>query len=380
MSRPVLVYLAGAVWGDLVCQDRQLATRMTASHDVLWVDPPMSWLVRRGVSRELEQVAPHVHRLRVIGPPGVTRVVSRSLAQRHLHRQVSRACAGLGKIVAGVVLANPYGSFGSIPGRRMLFVTDDWVAGADLMGLSRQRISALERRNVRQAHVVAAVSANLAATLHGRQGREVAVVPNGCDPAIGAAAATAVAFDVALPSPVVGLLGQLNERLDLDVLDAVAERGVSILVVGPRAERDSSTTARLDTFLARDNVQWVGWQRPEDLPTFLASMKVGMTPYADTAFNRASSPLKTFDYLAAGLQVVATSLPAVSTQEARLIAVETVPRLYADRVVQLAGQAHDPVERQARLDVAARHSWQSRANDLLLLLLPDGRARGAVGT
>jgi len=373
VSRPLLVYLAGAVWGDLVCQDRQLAKRMTASHDVLWVDPPVSWLARRGATRELEQVAPNVHRLRVVGPPGVTRVGARSLAQRHLHREVARASSVLGTSIAGVVLANPYGSFGSIPGRRLLFVTDDWVAGADLMGLSRKRISALERRNVRQAHVVAAVSANLAATLHDRQGREVAVVPNGCDPVIGAAAATAVPFDVALPSPVVGLLGQLNERLDLDLLDAVAERDVSILVVGPRAERDPSTSARLDAFLGRDNVQWVGWQRPEDLPTFLAAMKVGLTPYADTAFNRASSPLKTFDYLAAGLQVVATALPAVSAREASLIAVETVPELYADRVVQLLGQADDPVQRQARLDVAARHSWQSRAADLLGLLLPQGR-------
>ena len=369
----MLVYLAGAVWGDLVCQDRQLATRMTASHDVLWVDPPMSWLARRNASRQLEQVAPHVHRLRVVGPPGVTRVGSRSLAQQHLHREVARAATALRGDVAGVVLANPYGSFGSIPGRRLLFVTDDWVAGAELMGLSRRRISTLERRNVREAHVVAAVSANLAGTLRERQGREVAVVPNGCDPAIGAAAATAVPFEVALPAPVVGLLGQLNERLDVDLLDAVADRGVSILVVGPRAEREPSTSARLDAFLTRDNVQWVGWQRPEDLPTFLAAMKVGLTPYADTAFNRASSPLKTFDYLAAGLQVVATALPAVSPQEAGLIAVETVPERYADRVVELAARADDPSQVQARLAVAARHSWQSRADDLLGLLLPDDR-------
>jgi hypothetical protein len=38
-------------------------------------------------------------------------------------------------------------------------------------------------------------------------------------------------------------------------------------------------------------------------------MDVGLTPYADTPFNQASFPLKTLEYLSAGLPVVSTDLP-----------------------------------------------------------------------
>ncbi len=55
---------------------------------------------------------------------------------------------------------------------------------------------------------------------------------------------------------------------------------------------------------------WVGRRAFEELPAYLRLMNVGLTPYTDTPFNRASFPLKTLEYLAAGLPVVSTDLPA----------------------------------------------------------------------
>ena len=42
-----------------------------------------------------------------------------------------------------------------------------------------------------------------------------------------------------LPPPVVGLVGQLSERIDLDILDGLVDAGFALLIVGP-AKRGGS--------------------------------------------------------------------------------------------------------------------------------------------
>ena len=54
----------------------------------------------------------------------------------------------------------------------------------------------------------------------------------------------------------------------------------------------------------------VGLKPFEELPSYVRVMDAGL-PYADSAFNRASSPLKVLEYLAAGRPAIATDLPAV---------------------------------------------------------------------
>ena len=48
----------------------------------------------------------------------------------------------------------------------------------------------------------------------------------------------------------------------------------------------------------------------QELPSYLRVIDVGLTPYSQSDFNRASFPLKTLEYLAAGRPVVASDLPA----------------------------------------------------------------------
>lgn len=40
--------------------------------------------------------------------------------------------------------------------------------------------------------------------------------------------------DVELRGPIVGFAGQINDRTDLRLLEAIADRGVSLLLAGPK--------------------------------------------------------------------------------------------------------------------------------------------------
>ena len=62
----------------------------------------------------------------------------------------------------------------------------------------------------------------------------------------------------------------------------------SLLLVGPR--QATFEIAKLDRLLASPNVQWVGAKNFQELPSYLRVIDVGLTPYSQSDFNRASFP------------------------------------------------------------------------------------------
>ena len=85
------------------------------------------------------------------------------------------------------------------------------------------------------------------------------------------------------------------------------DRGVA---AAGRAGSPTFDPERMEALIARPNVHWLGTKPFAELPSYLGAIDVGLTPYAQSAFNRASFPLKTLEYLAAGRPAVASDLPA----------------------------------------------------------------------
>jgi teichuronic acid biosynthesis glycosyltransferase TuaH len=368
------VYLAGDRWNRVPGTDRRLSTALARHVPVLWVDPPFSHLTRaESGDREpnrpgLDEVAPGVTRLRVRTLPGASRPLFRPAARRDLSGRIMAAAKALSLRVDAVIVASASAEFpAGVPGARVLYVTDDWEAGAQLMGLDPSAITAALERNLRAADVVAAVSTHLASAL-AKRGHHAVLLPNGCE------------VPTSLPiSPDDGralaavLVGQLNERLDMDLLDELVRRGVPLTVFGPRTDRNPEAGRRLDAILSASSVEWLGEISAADLPSRLAGMGVeggvGLAPYADSAFNRASFPLKVLEYLAAGLPVVSTDLPALRWLATDLI--DIVPAnatAFVDTVERLLRTPVEATGRQERHAFAQRHTWDSRARQLLSLV------------
>jgi len=179
------------------------------------------------------------------------------------------------------------------------------------------------------------------------------------------------------------LIGRLNARIDMDLLEAIADAGFSLLLIGPHDRRWEP--ARFAALVARQGVRHVGWVPETEAPAYIAAADVGITPYRDIPFNRASFPLKTLDYLSAGRPAVSTRLPAAQWLLDDLAASKPgippgqILRVADDRagfvgaVRQLAGEPGRP--RHLRGDsepapaawcrtFAARHSWSCRADAL----------------
>jgi teichuronic acid biosynthesis glycosyltransferase TuaH len=355
----VLVVCAGTDWDGVAGSDRMLATGLAEYTDVLWVDPPTSLIRAQGLPR-LGRIAPRMHRLSPLVLPMHTRAGVRHTTPALVRAQIRWALRSLGArphTVLDCRLGGMLGGWGPQV-RNVLYGTDDFVAGAELMGRSREQVMAEERTAVDLADLVLAVSPVLRDRWAG-MGAEVLLLPNGVrtETYDGLAAVTPAA-DVHLTGPVAGVCGHLSERIDIGLLEAVADEGCSLLLVGPYDPRWEPERFRALT--ARDRVQWTDRRPYEQMPAYMRHLDVGLTPYTDTAFNRASFPLKTLEYLAAGLPVVSTDLPATRWLSTDLVTLAD-RSLYAKAARAAAEQPRTAGAVSARREFAELHSWRARA-------------------
>ena len=105
-----------------------------------------------------------------------------------------------------------------------------------------------------------------------------------------------------LGRPRIGYFGVIDERLDLELLAAVADARPAwqLVMVGPRAKIDERDVPR------RPNISYLGMKSYDELPSYLAGWDVAMLPFALNAATEHISPTKTPEYLAGGKPVVST--------------------------------------------------------------------------
>lgn len=106
---------------------------------------------------------------------------------------------------------------------------------------------------------------------------------------------------------VAGYVGVLDERLDLALIQALAEAlpDWTIRLVGPVAKIEASALPQAA------NLEYPGLVAYSELPATMAGFDVALMPFALNEATRAISPTKTLEYLAAGLPVVSTRVPDV---------------------------------------------------------------------
>jgi glycosyltransferase involved in cell wall biosynthesis len=233
------------------------------------------------------------------------------------------------------------------------------------------------------ADVVACVSDGVADWARRRSARpdRVHVVPNGVDVERVRPASRAVTGASETPF-VLGFVGTLKPWHGLEVLvEALAllhrrePAAYRLLVVGagPQAEPLAAQAERLEV---ADLVETTGAVQPADVPALLHRMDVATAPYPD-GDDCYFSPLKVYEYLAAGLAVVASSVGQVpdALDHGRL-GVLVAPGRSEELAEAVAGlRADEPRRRDlraaARAAAVQRHGWDGVV-DTVLRLLPAG--------
>lgn len=222
-------------------------------------------------------------------------------------------------------------------------------------------------RAVSAADAVVSITSALAAEVRARfaPACPVEVIPDAADPG--------VFREVLAPGPVRAVyLGQLMPWKGVEVLLRALARvpGLPALVMGGRDGPDphrDELQQLAQTLGLEGRVEWAGWLAAADAWKRLRRGDIGIVPTrAGGSQELSTSPLKLFEYLACGLPVVASDLPAlrevIRDGENGLLFAEGDPAALASALVRLEASA----ELRARLAAGAiagadERSWAARA-------------------
>lgn len=160
---------------------------------------------------------------------------------------------------------------------------------------------------------------------------------------------------------VIGYVGALARWIDYGRIRAVArhDRDWRIVLIGP----DYDGTLDPSGLLSEPNVCWLGPKDYDALPAYVLRFDVALVPFrADLDLVQSVSPIKLYEYAAAGVPVVSTDM-----RECRDLPEVAVA---ADEAAFVAAVArdHDAAHGERLRAFGRENSWDARAREILAAL------------
>jgi glycosyltransferase involved in cell wall biosynthesis len=178
-------------------------------------------------------------------------------------------------------------------------------------------------------------------------------------------AGTALSADIAnLPRPIIGYFGVIDERLDYDLIAALAKRFPqgSVAMVGPLAKVDPDDLPKLD------NIHWLGQRAYTDLPNIVKAFDVCMMPFALNAATQYINPTKTLEYMAAGKPIVSTAIADVVRNFTPVVSVAYSQQEFGDAVQQALTDPRADLLAQG-VEIASGATWDVTVTQMRALML-----------
>ncbi|MCP3986890.1 MAG: glycosyltransferase family 1 protein [bacterium] len=380
-----LVLVASAVWDTPAPVNvHQIARRFAArGHRVLFVESSGLRGPSVSSSHDLQRIAARLRKLGggprevapglfVLGPlalPGANAQWLRRVSGWALGAQVAGAMRRLGMdrpilwsfVPTGLLLAD------RIPHRGLVYHCVDDYAGNP--GVDPERIAELEAGLLERAELVVATSPVLAERLGGQRA-DVRLAANVADTSLFSRAVGSALPEpdelADLPHPRLLYVGNLAAyRIDPALLRAAldAAPGAALVLVGAAGLGDVGTMPpALTSLLADPRVRAVGPKPHAELPAWMQHCDVALIPFLDSAHTRASLPLKLWEYLSAGLPVVARALPNLEGLEREGVRTASTPAAYSEAVAEAVEEPR--TARVARSRGAQDHGWEARIETL----------------
>ena len=166
----------------------------------------------------------------------------------------------------------------------------------------------------------------------------------------------------ALPRPVIAFVGAVSGyKLNIDwMVHAARERpSWTFLLVGPVGMADPETNVQ--TLKSLPNVRITSIKPYDELPAVLKGVNVTVIPYNINRYTESVFPIKFFEMLATGKPLVISALPSLEAYFDDVLVARD-----ADGFVTACEAAlqDTPEQRDARIALAQRNSWEKRVSEL----------------
>ena len=387
-----MIYLGMSPWEGMWRNRQQLMSRFAKMMPVLYVEP---WTTLKKVRRSLLQAgtdsdgrhksSPEIEGLGIFhGSPLLPVSGSRYLAeftQRRWYAAIRRRAKRLGITRPILWISRP--EFSGALGRMnesisIYHIVDEYGGYTSQNEATRQRLWEAERQLIDAVDFSIAVSSELVSNKGSHSGT-VHLVENAVDvdAFIRVQHSGMTPADLSgIPRPRLGYCGLIGKRLDLALLKELARcrPDGSIVLVGKVDTRDCAHD--LEELGEMENVYILGERDVSEVPAYITGFDVGLLPYQLNLETKNISPLKMYEYLAAGIPVVSTDIPAARRQD-KLVHVAHTAGAFADACrEELVND--NAVRKNMRLDYARSNTWDCRVEQICDLIVA-GLERRASG-
>ncbi|MGH7211674.1 MAG: glycosyltransferase, partial [Acetobacteraceae bacterium] len=188
---------------------------------------------------------------------------------------------------------------------------------------------------------------------------DIQVIPNGAEIDWQAEKMPVPEVLAGIAPPIVGYVGNLRDRIDWEIIGQVARARPdwSVVLIGPQGD----DAAAAPDPRCPSNLHLPGPVPYEVARACLRHFDVGIVPHLACEMTESMNPLKIYNYLAAGLPVVATAIPNLEGL-ADLITIASDAESF---VAAIAGALSRPREDRTPADRVQEFAWPRRIDAML---------------
>lgn len=255
--------------------------------------------------------------------------------------------------------------------RNKLLVVFDWAEDwaqyfTEFSPARRKYVASLEEKIIREADIVFVVSKELLERAKKINDNSYQIL-DGTTPEIFNNYNGRIPEELEnIPRPLVGYVGTLFRRFDLDLIAELSKKlpHCSIVLVGNILLPSEELIK-----IRQNNIFLLGGKGYNELPNYMMNFDVCILPYIPLP--QTSPPTKIYDYLATGKPVVSTYLPALEDFSSLIKLAHTKEEFIS--FVSEALHENDAKIRSERLKKAEENSWFKRTEEIINIINVTGK-------
>jgi len=379
-DRSIVIVCSNTMFDENPLGAKPFSQALETKYNVIYVDPPFSIataikqtsLRSKIFASKFNLVSPNLMRVTPLVFPGKDRPFIHKLTSLLLKKSIKKAVRKSGYRSDDkpfLIATAPHYRIFSKDFFNIYWMMDDYACQPELTGIDSKVLEEGQLYQCVNANKIVAVSKDLATSLDKEFVSKTSVIVNGADDKLFrfpcASSHLTIEQKGKLPKTNFAIYaGGLNERIDFNYLEVLAQAGVELVLVG--SKNAATNDAEFTKLVSQPNVHYVGSIDYEEIPAWLNLASVGIVPYKENAFNKVSMPLKIPEYLLCGLPVISTKLPFTQSFERDDVQVASDEKDFLNKVQSALLNPPFPSQRAMRsARIAQDWSWKSKTESFL---------------
>ena len=167
-----------------------------------------------------------------------------------------------------------------------------------------------------------------------------------------------------IKSPIVGYIGALSDWVDFDIIRAISREypDLSVVLVGPEFP---SVKSEVDSLKQYPNVFILGAKPYEILPNYIKAFDVCIIPFKVNELTLSSNPIKFYEYISSGKNVISVNLPEVKLFENVIHIADNL-----DEFLQfIPASINEKANIKEFLKIIEENTWDQKSEKMIKLII-----------